>query len=185
MERLLNYKFTQQDLPFHSIEDWENWEGKWELIAGVPFNLMPMPSYKHQKLSGILFKLFDDLLENCANCEVNLPINLKINKYTIIHPDIIVICNPEIENGLYLKNIPQLVIEILSPSTHLKDRNTKSKLYAELGIKYYILVEPEGEIVEVFLLKNKAYNLELKTHDEKFSFKIQECEIEFDFSKIW
>lgn len=60
---------------------------------------------------------------------------------TILQPDMLVVCR-EITKK-YLDFAPGLVVEVLSPSTALKDRHTKYYLYEQQGIKYYLIVDTD------------------------------------------
>lgn len=176
-------KLDYSDLPSHTIEEWERWEGDWELIEGVPYAMSPMPRMNHQRVNGKLLRFFSEKLENCKNCEAFLPINLKLNDKTVVHPDLVIVC--EAEEGVYLTKIPELAIEIISPSSEKHDTITKPKIYQQAGIRYYILVHLNPEKVEVFELKDEKYELQLSTVNENFTFYIKDCVVKFDFSLIW
>ena len=77
-------KISIADLPTYTVTEWEKWEGKWELIEGIAYAMAPMPSIKHQRINGKVYKQFDDLLENCAECEALLPVNFKIDKHNVL-----------------------------------------------------------------------------------------------------
>ena len=81
-------------------------------------------------------------------------------KLTILQPDILVVCK-EIKKK-FLDFAPSLVVEIISPSTALKDRHTKYALYQSQGIKYYLIVDPDSNEAEVYKLDNNVYSLEKK-----------------------
>lgn len=57
---------------------------------------------------------------------------------------------------------PALVAEITSTATEFKDRYTKFELYQQQKIKYYLLISPETEEAEIYLLQNGAYELDNK-----------------------
>ena len=80
---------------------------------------------------------------------------------------------------------PALVVEILSPSTALKDRHTKFSLYQSQQIKYYIIVDPATNEAEIYCLNDKTYNLQQKGKDFTYEFKIEDCSIPVNFAEIW
>jgi len=100
-----------------------------------------------------------------------------VDDTTVIQPDLLVVCKP-IE-GHYLTFAPELVVEILSPSTVLKDRNTKYDIYQNEGVKYYIIVDPEEEIYEIYELKEGKYAkkdaAEINIDDCCFSLDLKAC----------
>jgi len=168
-------------LPNYTYEEYCQWEGRWEIIDGIPYAMSPMPSPRHQKISSKAISAFINALDqtNCP-CEVYQPIDIKIAENTIVNPDIIIACQP-IE-GQYLDFPPGLVVEILSPSTHLKDRNTKFDLYQDFGIKYYLIIDPEKETIEVYQLdENGKYKL---VETEEFEFE-EGCNIKPNLKNIW
>ena len=172
-------------LPHYSVKEWEKWEGEWELIDGIPYAMSPMPSIRHQVVNGRAFRHFADLLDTCSNCSVYFPVNLLLDEFTVLHPDLVVSCG-ESEKGVYLENVPELVMEILSPSTALKDRNNKMMFYAQLGVRWCLLVDPVEEWVEIWQLQEEGtYDLMAKLHNESYHFDFGDCNAEVDFSKFW
>ena len=83
-----------------------------------------------------------------------------------------------------INNIPTVVFEVLSPSTAIKDKFEKLKLYEMFEVEEYFLVLPEYKTVEVFRLKNGKYE-----YDQAFSlgmkFKIEALEDEFDVDELF
>lgn len=181
---IVNRKISTDDLPRYTVEEWQNWEGKWELIEGIPYALSPMPTVKHQHINGRLYRHFAALLDDCPECEVFLPINLRINETNVVHPDLTVICNRK-EESVYITSTPQLVVEIISKSSKKQDTHTKPKIFSTIGVRYYVLIEPKKEWVKVFELINEAYQLQLETRDGIYNFELKDCEVVFDFDKIW
>lgn len=181
-----NRKIEVEDLPRYTIAQWEQWEGKWELIEGIPYAISPMPDKKHQRINGRLYIQFSDKLGRCPDCEAFLPVNYKINETNLLHPDLLVVCGEEAE-GAYVTNTPHLVVEILSPSTKIKDEKTKPKIYKSLGIRYYIIIDPRAETASVFELNEASgdYELRLKGREIAYEFELGECRAKVDFSVIW
>ena len=155
--------YPQRILPHYTYDDWVHWEGQWELIDGFPFAMSPMAVPKHQRItSALAFELGLALRESgCKNCHVYDPIDYKISEDTIVQPDVLLVCG-EIEKK-YLDFPPALLIEVLSPSTAMKDRHTKFDIYQQQGVKYYLIVDIEKEIIEIYELINKAYQLQPNT----------------------
>jgi len=144
-------------LPNYTYNDYLNWEGCWEIINGIPYAKSPAPRLKHQgaanKIGAILSKHLEDA--NCNHCNVYQPIDLKIAENTIVQPDLSIICGIT-EDLAYVNFPPALVIEILSPSTALKDKNTKYELYQNFDIPYYLMFDLDlKEILAYQLIKNK------------------------------
>ena len=136
-----------------------------ELIRGKIFRMSPAPKTIHQKVSGNLLGIFWQYLKQreCqvfhAPFDVILPVaNKKREKATtVVQPDIVVICKPEIieEGGCF--GVPDLIIEILSPHTSKKDLQLKYDVYEEAGVPEYWIVMAELQLVEVFVLEHGKY----------------------------
>ena len=72
----------------------------------------------------------------------------------------------ESENGKYLTGIPDLVVEIISPSSQNTDRFYKFDVYAEIGVKYYWAIDPEFYLFQAFRLVEGEYRFEASLSDE-------------------
>jgi len=141
--------------------------------------MSPMASPRHQRIASNLNVVLGTALnEKKCNCQVYQPIDVKIKDNTVVNPDLLIVCE-EIE-GQYLDKPFPLVIEILSPSTRVKDQVTKYSLYEEFGIKYYIMINPEDSSVQIFVLNENGKYQEQK----EYVFEIEDgCVIEVDFEK--
>ena len=171
-------------LPHYTYEDYEQWEGQWELIGGIPYAMSPQPVPKHQRISTNLCSEFRHALKSCNNyCKVYQPIDYKITEHTILQPDMLVVCGNITKK--YLDFAPALVAELLSPSTALKDRHTKFEIYQSQGIRYFLIISCDTEVVEVFELLDGKYELKDSGHDIAFPFKFEDCNTAIDFKEIW
>ena len=184
MHRLRDRKIHVSDLPLYDLDDWKEWEGKWELIEGIPYAMSPMPSKKHQRINGKIYRLFSEGLENCPDCEAFLPVNFKVSEHSLLHPDLLVVCGED-EDEMYVTQIPHLVVEILSPSTLNKDTQTKPKIYKAIKIKYYITIDPKEELVSIFGLTEGEYKLLEQGRDVDFDFDFGVCNSKINFQDIW
>ena len=170
-------------LPHYTYTDYEQWEGQWELMEGIPYAMSPLPVPKHQKIATAIASEFTVVLKGCKQCTAYQPIDYRITDDTILQPDMLVVCG-EITKK-YLDFPPALVVEILSPSTALKDRHSKYSLYESQAIPYYLIISPDTEEVEVYTLKDGAYVLEQKGKQFSYSFLLGDCTAKIDFAEIW
>ena len=175
-----------EDLPHYTYEDYIQWEGRWEMINGIPYAMTPAPSLKHQELSlEIAFQL-KTLLKNCSPCKVLPPVDWQIDEDTVVQPDVLVVCgDSQILRSEKLILPPVLVFEILSPSTARKDKILKYQLYQHAGVKYYCIIDPETLGAVVFLLHRDQYRQEGEFKEESMFFDIGPCRFSFDFGKIF
>lgn len=175
-----------EDLPHYTYDDYVRWEGRWEVICGIPFAMTPSPAIKHQEISyNIAFQLDASLRRLKSKCKMIQAIDWQITDDTIVEPDVVVVCgdNP---NKKRLLIPPVLVVEILSPSTYKKDRGIKYQLYQAAGVKYYCIIDPELESVEAYQLRVDEFE---KKDDKEIArgitFNIDGCTIVLDAARIF
>lgn len=137
--------------------DIKTWEGRWELIDGVPFNMTPAPSRIHQEISGELFYQLRNFFKDDGCRVYSAPTDVFLsetdeydNPDTVVQPDILVVCNEEklVDKGV--KGAPEFVVEIVSPSTAIKDRNQKRPLYQKHGVKELWIIDPAHPFIEQY-----------------------------------
>lgn len=165
-------------LPSYTIEDYNRWEGEWELIDGIPYAMSPSPVRKHQQLAKILLlqasKSLDSNKANCGNCEVLYELDWILANNTIVRPDISITCE---QGGDFLTEPPILIVEIISPSTALKDRHLKFDIYEKEGVRYYLVIDPNTKAKQIFELTDGHY----QEKDNITSFTIHDnCSVQLD-----
>lgn len=173
-----------EDLPQYTYQDYLQWEGRWELISGIPFAMSPSPGIPHQAVSQRIASQLENALQGCTECYALLPVDWKIDEETTVQPDNLVVCGP-LEKTAYLSKAPTLIFEVISKSTAHKDRTTKLRLYEREKVKYYVIVDPTNNLAEVYCLQNERY---IKVKDAKTDsvvLDLGKCTIHFEFSKIW
>jgi len=133
----------------HTLEEWRDWEGRWELIDGVAYDMTPSPNFEHQRISSNLnVRIAVALEEACQkfgrkDCDVlAAPMDVYLGPTTVVEPDLMVVCDPAKKSERGIEGAPDLVVEILSPSTASKDMNAKWWLYEAAGVPEYLIVDP-------------------------------------------
>jgi len=140
-----------------TYEDYCTWpdDERWELIDGIPFK-MDAPSEYHQQISVNLIFAFRGYLtgKSCKAYHAPFDVRLHIDgiKDTVVQPDILVICDKNILDRKGAKGAPDLVIEILSPSSATKDRIKKLAKYEYHGVKEFWIINPLKQKVTVYVL---------------------------------
>lgn len=172
-------------VPHYTYEDYCRWEGRWELIEGIAYDMSPMPRPEHQAVAGNLHAEFRAAIKAArCNCKVYQPIDYKISENTTLNPDLLIVCKPITKT--FLDFAPELVVEILSPATALKDRHTKFEIYQEQKITFYLIVNVDERAVEVYKLSD-AMTYEQLSIDLKnpFKFQFSGCRFDIVFENIW
>lgn len=143
-----------------TISEIHKWDGNWELIDGVPYNMTPAPTTHHQQIVGELFFALRTHFGNDGCSVLVAPFDVQVDDgdtSTIVQPDISVFCNKSQVGEKRAKGAPNLIIEVLSPSTALKDRHHKFNLYERTGVTEYWLADPHNKTIEVYGLSEGKY----------------------------
>jgi Uma2 family endonuclease len=133
-----------------SYADYLTWpEGeRWELIDGETWDMTPAPTTVHQRLVGRLYHALETVLEGHPCVPFVAPVDVVLSDETVVQPDVLVVCDRSRIRTAGIFGAPDLIVEVLSPSTGLKDRRTKRHLYERHGVREYLLVEPEARYAE-------------------------------------
>ena len=169
--------------PYYTYEDYCQWEGRWELIEGMPYAMSPAPVPAHQSASVLLSFEFVKALKSCKNCKLFQPLDWKLKEDTIVQPDLLIVCD-KIEKK-FLDFPPVLVVEILSPATASKDRGEKMELYHSQKVKYYLIVDPQFKKLEIYEFSQAQYE-PVSVNPETYQFTLHDnCTIDVDLLDIW
>ena len=139
---------------------------RWELIDGEAFCMSPGPGRQHQKLSVALTNLFYNHLQGKTSEVYAAPFDVRFvdtdkdvpDEYieNVVQPDILIVCDPKKLDEKGVKGAPDLVIEILSPSSARNDMIVKYQIYERFGVNEYWVVHPFEQLVQVFKLQDNA-----------------------------
>lgn len=122
-----------------------------EIIEGEWY-MTPAPDVGHQRVSGKLERLLDEHVTRLGLGEVfHAPIDVVLSDADIVQPDIIFVSSERkaIITEPNIQGAPDLVIEILSPSTAAIDRGRKLALYERAGAREYWLADPAAGLFEI------------------------------------
>ena len=153
----------------YTYADYLTWQfqEKLELIKGRIFRMSPAPSTNHQRISmelaGILYNFFKP--HSCNLFAAPFDVRLLDKKkstldqeiYTVVQPDLCVICDDNKIDERGAIGAPDLVIEILSPGNSNKEMKYKFDLYEEAGVLEYWIVNPADKTVFIYILKDYQF----------------------------
>jgi Uma2 family endonuclease len=174
---------SQLDLnKVYNYSDYLSWNLKErvELIKGKIFRMSPAPGTNHQliatNLSGLIWSHFRT--KPCKVFEAPFDVRLDIPKgdkpFTVVQPDLCVICDESKLDERGCNGAPDLVVEILSPGNTQKEMREKFEVYEEAGVREYWLVEPNDKAIFAYVLDDQgAYRgLRPKTETETIQASI-------------
>jgi Uma2 family endonuclease len=148
----------------YTYGDYREWpaDERWELIDGIAWSMSPAPSPDHQTILGALFRKIADITDRtgCTTFPALLDVRLADDAQqsaeettTVVQPDISVFCDPSKLAEKGANAAPDLVVEILSPSTGYKDQTEKLALYERHGVREYWVVNGDAGWVMVYRLQ--------------------------------
>ena len=173
----------------YTYADYCGWDDdvRRELIDGIPY-VMEAPSYAHQKISGNLhYQLYGFTKD--TPCEVLFaPFDVRLNANalddTVVQPDLLVVCDESKLDDRGCVGVPDMAIEILSPSALMHDKVVKFNKYQQAGVREYWIVDPKSKTVSKNVLINGEYVAEGYGHDESVPVHVLEgCMI--DLSEVF
>lgn len=148
------------ETPRYSYADYLLWQGdeRWELIDGEAFLMNPAPGLRHQRVVGELYFQIATFLKG-RECEVFVaPVDVRLPKAaeadddidTVVQPDLVVVCDKTKLDEAGVPGAPELVVEVLSPSTTSRDEVVKRELYEQHGVAEYWIVDPAKQQLRIF-----------------------------------
>jgi len=183
----LNKSYTYADYLSWQIEE------RVELIMGKIFKMSPAPSSKHQYISSLINAAIVVYLKGkrcktfAAPFDVSLPVkNSKGEPNTVVQPDICVVCDERMITEKGCEGVPELVVEIVSKSSVIRDLHEKYDLYELCGVKEYWIVNPNDKSLSIFTLDEKGKYIVSKplTYGDYLKSKILP-ELEIDLNEIF
>ncbi|HRF12495.1 MAG: hypothetical protein AW09_000088 [Candidatus Accumulibacter phosphatis] len=156
-----------RDHNYHTYADYLAWpeDVRYELIDGTAYLMAPAPTLEHQEVAGeIYFQLRQALAGN--TCRVFIaPLDVRFPKTeaaderidTVLQPDVLVVCDLSRLDHRGVCGAPDLVVEVLSPSTASHDHVWKRRVYERSGVREYWLVHPIDRMITVYRLQDGEY----------------------------
>ena len=162
----------------YTYADYTGWdaESRYELIDGKAY-MMSSPTATHQRILGSFFLQFNSFLVGKQCVVFFAPFDVCLNAKgdeddTVVQPDLIVVCDKSKIEKKRCNGAPDLIIEIVSPSTSRHDRITKLNKYLQAGVKEYWIADPDDQAVTVHMLENDRYVISAYEGNETISVNI-------------
>ena len=132
-----------------------------EMIGGKVVAMSPRPMYNHNHIAFNIAVLFSNYLRGKPCTVVPDGTDLYLTEEDRFVPDVMVVCDRDKIRRDGVHGAPDLVVEVLSPSTLRNDRMRKMKVYQACGVREYWLVDPENRTIEQYLLQDGKLELNM------------------------
>ena len=152
----------------YTYEEYLTWpeEERWEMIEGVT-ELMASPAFEHQWLLLELASEFRNHLRGKPCIPIMAPMDVRLEnkrdhgKDTVLQPDLMVVCDRSKIEKNFIMGAPDFVLEVLSPSTEIRDLTVKMRKYLQAGVQEYWVLDPIEQTLQVYLLIEGTYRLQI------------------------
>lgn len=135
-------------------------EPREELIGGKVVAMSPRPAFNHNRVAFRIAHIFENYLDGKKCTVIADGTDLFLTEEDRFIPDVMVVCDRDKIRRDGVHGAPDLVVEVLSPSSIKRDRVYKKRVYEQCGVREYWIVNPMDKSVEVYLLENGVYHLD-------------------------
>lgn len=160
---------ARRDDQLHTYADYLRWPDdiRYELIDGVAYLMSPAPGVDHQLIATELVTQLTNALKGSPCVPLVAPVDVRLPKSseagadddidTVVQPDVLVVYDKSKLDRRGVRGAPDLVIEILSPSTAGHDHVLKRQAYERAGVREYWLVHPVDRLVTIYRLAGDEF----------------------------
>src|SRR5881396_717961 len=167
---------------YYKLDD----DQRYEIIDG---NLLmaPAPDTWHQDWARNLFRVLDEHVRKHKPGTVYFaPLDVVLDEENTVQPDLVFVSNANL--GIIQRRaifgVPDLLIELISPSSVRRDRYDKKELYARFGVKEYWIGDPANKSLEILTRKEARYELHCSAELKGKLTSLVLQGLEFDLSDI-
>lgn len=173
-------EYTLED--YYTLPD----ERRVELIDGVLYD-MAAPSFVHQHISGVIYSGIRDYISSkggkCVPMFAPVEVRLDCDDYTVVQPDILILCDMSKICKWGVMGAPDFCLEIISESTGRKDYIKKLQKYTDAGVKEYWIVDPLRKVLVTYCWKDD-YMPHMQPLQGKVGVELYDGELQIDLDQI-
>jgi Uma2 family endonuclease len=150
---------TDRRVTYAELLQWPDDGRQRELYDGEVV-VVPAPIFRHQRVAMHVMDLLRDYEEAAGGVTVPAPFDIVLSDFTVLQPDVVFFRRERrhlLDDWGPARAVPDLAVEVLSPSTESRDRGRKMHLLARFGLPEYWLVDPARHTLEIHLLRSGAY----------------------------
>lgn len=179
---------SQRRLGPYTIRDYNTWpeEERVELIDGIIIK-MDAPGFNHQYISSKIYNQIQSYIDarggECLPLYAPLSVQLDEDEYTMVQPDLIILCDRNRIRRYGIFGAPDFLLEIVSPSNPQHDYVLKLKKYRNAGVREYWIVDPQKNVVTVFIY-DENYLPHVYPMEEEIPVSIYQNDLKIQFDSI-
>ena len=157
-----------------------------EIINGRHY-MSAAPNPRHQTVSRLIqFQLMKQIEIPNFGQVFNAPIDLQFDDFNVVEPDIVVVMkNNRIVTPTKIKGVPELVLEILSPSTRERDQQLKRELYEQNRVPEFWIVDADNQLLSCYRLSGEGTYPQPTQHSDEVCIAPGDITATIDLRKVW
>ena len=139
----------------HMPEDGRRYE-----IHGGELVVVPSPLVRHQVVVGAVFRILDSHARRSGGRALVAPLDVVFDEFDVVQPDVLFFRAERVhllQPDAVTRHAPDIVVEVLSPSTAAADRGRKMQTFARYAVPEYWIVDPVARQLEVHALEGGVY----------------------------
>jgi Uma2 family endonuclease len=175
---------SPQYQPHYTVDDYQLWEGDWELWNGLAVAMTPSPFGLHSRLLIDVGAALKTAIE-AVGCDATVlgEIDWIVDQHTVLRPDLLVVCGREPTR--HVEETPAVVVEILSEGTRERDLHHKRSIYQQRSVPAYVIVDPDTSCVTALRLDESGKYTELKFSNLLHLEICKRCKIDVNFTNLF
>lgn len=137
---------------------------RYEIYDGEVF-VVPSPLPLHQIVADNIARVLHEYSNVQGGLAITAPLDIVFSEHNVLQPDIVFFSRGRrqlVKLDEVIRHAPDLVVEVLSPSTESTDRGRKLQTFARFGVREYWIVDPTARTLEVLSLRGRSYKLHSK-----------------------
>lgn len=180
--------YLKKEMEKYTITDYYNLpeEKHVELLDGVFYN-KAAPSIIHQRIIGDLYNQISNYIRekggDCIPMISPVDVQLDQDEYTMVQPDLMIVCDPEKIADTRVEGVPDFVLEVVSPSSGAKDYVKKVAKYMAAGVREYWIIDPVKKRVMVYDFENDGVPY-IQGLEGTLGIRIYEDDLQISFDEI-
>ena len=180
-------KAADSRVTYAELQQWPDDGRRYELYDGEVIEV-PAPFLRHQRVASHLMDVLRDYEERAGGLMVPAPFDIVFSEHNVVQPDVVYF-KPERRHLLHDwdagRAVPDLAVEVVSPSTEARDRGRKMDLLVRFGVPEYWIVDPARNLLEIYVLRGSAYELTIAADDRATVASPTSTDLSFGTSRVF